>query len=122
MTVILARAAEEMVNRSCHGMAAVRESRRERKLAEDSVVVLDCDEWGTVELEPRWFNDSQWVFDCLFDGDLWLVWYDGSADIWEAAPHEYVHDVNQVDGVVLARGMDPLRLCSLDADMEATND
>lgn len=116
MPVLKARDAEKLVHQSCHGMAAVRESRRARKLAEDSVVILDTEEWGTVELEPRWFNDSQWLFDCLFDGDVWLVWFDGEADIWEASLQEYVHDVNKTDGVVLARGLEPMRLTSLDAE------
>ena len=115
--IITADAAERMVRAACDGWSQVRYSRQQRRAAEDSVVILDCEEWGTVQLEPGSFSDTQWWFDCLYDGQAWLVWYDGESDTWEAALHEHVHDVSQADGVELHRGVEPLRLHSLDREV-----
>ena len=89
---------------------------RARKLAEDSVVILDTEEWGTCQLEPCGFNDTMWWFITMRDREEWIVWYCGDSDTRHAALENHVIRVSDREGPIMFSSRTATQLHSLDME------
>tara|TARA_R110002020_G_scaffold76728_4_gene194264 strand:- start:846 stop:1244 length:399 start_codon:yes stop_codon:yes gene_type:complete len=103
--------AENWVRSACEARSVLRESRRQRKAAEDSIVPLNTEEFGLLNLEPLGFTDTCWWFVTLRDSDGWLIWFDG--DDWFGAPENDVCHVDPTAGPVMFRNCESFVLHSL---------
>lgn len=117
--IFTADVAERTMKAACEARTLLRNLRKAREASEGSVVILDTDEWGTVQLTIDSSSETQLWCSVVRDGETWVVWYDGDGDVWEAIADQYVSSINTTEGVKWHRDQQPLRLHSLDAEVQA---